>query len=199
IAADDALFTQVLEGVRDAAQAETDPVVLRHLLRALRSRERIAEIVPVYLAVLDRRIESRKQATVAADGAELGMYENLRRQDVLDALSPQQQQELVKRLAVLFRIDATRYNHPKLAQKDGIMNDKFREVDNLERMLVGIEDILSRMVQGGQRKIPGELQNGGIVRNQQVLAIVLEWVGDSATSTNGKLNAAPWNVPVGAP
>lgn len=199
IAGDDAMFTQVRDGIRDAALAEEDPVALRYELRALSSRERIAQIVPVFISVLDKRIEARQNPTVKADGAELGIYENLARQDVLDGLSQPQQVELVKRLARLFRIDVTRYNHPRLAAEGEITDEKYREVARLERMLVAVEDILARMVQGGTRKIPGELQNGGIARNQQIRTIVYEWIGDAATSTEGRLNSAPWNIPVGAP
>jgi hypothetical protein len=45
----------------------------------------------------------------------------------------------------------------------------------------------------------GAIRRGGHANSAAVLAEVAKWIGDPNSNTAGALNAAPWNVPNGAP
>ena len=111
---------------------------------------------------------------------------------VINTLSQPQKTQLVGSLAVLLRSDAQRYGEEKL--KD------FYEKDALERRLHGIEAILVTVVGGGNGgRIRAEIEAAGHEQRAQILKEAYKWVGDAAAQTSGALNAAPWNVPIGAP
>ena len=107
------------------------------------------------------------------------------------SLTPQQKSQLVSRVAVFLRFGAERYNVPGLG---------FGELDMVERVLDGAEDVLAGVVGGNQGgKIRDALSAGGPGKNRAALQEAYRWVGNVVNGTKGVLNAAPWNVPVGAP
>ncbi len=195
IAADAGRFGQAVEAIRVAALAETSPIVLGHLFRALAytGASQVPTVFDVYIAAFDRRLEARRGGAVVVDGAELEAYEFLRTGGVLGALSNAQKAQLAGRLAVYLRLNAERYNTPDL---------KFYEIAKIERLLDGGEAILSSPAMLGPNaggKIRGALDRVGHGGCAEIPPQAYLWVGDPRSSTPGALNSAPWNVPVGAP
>jgi hypothetical protein len=200
IAADNQLIQETVNALRDAGLAESQPVVLGRIYRALAYEGQVASVFDAYLALFDKRLTLRRGPAVIADGAELEAYEFFRSGAVLNALNAGQKQQLAGRLGVFLRLDAERYNDPALvAPEDRAVPDmSFNERDVLERMLVAGEAVLSGLTNRAAA-IAGELAAGGHGRRAEILAVVYGWVGDPATQERGALNEAPWNVPVGAP
>jgi hypothetical protein len=199
IALDENAVQSTLAALREAAKTEGDPVVLGHFYRAMQFPGKVPEVLAAYLDIFDQRLAARRASGQVNDGSEIEAYEFFRDQAVLGQLNQTQQIELVKRLAVFFRLDAERYNDPQLEPPVGKVNLKFSEQDSLERSLIAVEHILTLLVNGQGRKVESELQSGGWSRRQAVLTSVYAWVGDKGTNQQGVLNAAPWNVPLGSP
>jgi len=201
IAADKERLAQTVQNLRTAAIAETDPTVLGRLYEALAFVEAPAAAFDAYLAIMDARIAQRRLAP-AADGAEIAAYEFFRNPKVLAALDANQKAELVRRGAVLMRIDAERYRDPSLAPpKDAQTSDlAFTEREWLERSLDGAEEILAAVVgEGKGGKIRDAFNAGGYEQREAVVRETYKWVGNATTGDKGAANDAPWNVPVGAP
>jgi len=70
------------------------------------------------------------------------------------------------------------------------------EIGKIELCLEADEGLLVAAV-GGKASIVDLLVKGGREKRAEVLAEVVKWIGDAANK--GTLNAAPWNVPTGAP
>jgi hypothetical protein len=193
---------QAVRALRDAGVAETAPVALGRIYEALAVRGQVGAVFDAYLAIFDKRLERRRAAALRVDGAEIHAFEFLRRSDVVSALDQNQRAELVRRVAVFMRLDAGRYNDPKIAPPtDETTPDlNFDERDRIERLLDAEEEILEAIVgAGGGGKIRDILSSRGSAAAQSVLNEVYVWVGNAATNASGPLNEAPWNVPVGAP
>ena len=191
-AADKAKLDQAVAALRTVGSTETDPVVVGRIYEALAFPAQTADVFDAYLAILDHRLTVRRRPGSVADGAERFAYAFFLKPNVVAALNTNQKAELAKRMAVLMRIDAQRYNTPKL---------DFSEADRIERTLWSAEDILSGTAMLGSKggKIRTALQAGGRQNRATVLEEVYNWVGHPTSNTAGALNAAPWNVPVGAP
>lgn len=192
IAADNAKLAQTVNALRDAGIAESDPVVLGRIYQALSYPGKASAVFDAYIAVMDKRLPARRLPGTPADGAEWFAYAFFSEPGVIGALTAAQKNALASRLAVLLRLDAERYNTPDL---------KFEEVDRLDRTLWSAEEILANSGMVGDKggKIRKAIQNGGHQNRARVLAEVYEWVGHPTSGAQGALNAAPWNVPVGAP
>ena len=193
IGADQAIFTRTIDAVRKAGLAETDPVVVGRIYEALAfsAAAQLPTVVAAYTAVFDQRLDLRRKTVGVVDGAELHAYQFFRAAGVIDALSAAQKADLVRRLAVFHRLDAENYGASDLA---------FRDRDRLERMLVTVEEILAAVVgTGGGGNVRRALETGGHANRDAVLQEVRNWVGNATTQQSGALNAAPWNVPLGAP
>ncbi len=180
----------VVKALADAGAAETSSAVLGRIFEALDYPSQVAVVFDTYIALLDRRVSTRRRLGGIADGVELFAYYFLQRPGVLDGLTAAQKTQLVHRLGVLLRLDAERYNAPNLA---------FEERDILERTIWSLEEILVSVVGSSGGKIRDEFQQGGYERRAQVLSEAYKWVGDPKNQTAGVLNAAPWNLPTGAP
>lgn len=190
IAADNATLTSVIAGLTAAGSIEQDPVVLGRIYEALGYGGQLAVVFDVYMKLFDQRLQFRRGAAVVADGAENYAYEFFRASTVAGALSAAQKKQLVGRVAVFLRIDAERYNTANLS---------FDEMDRIERMLDGAEDILAASTGIAGGSVRDRLRTGGYGNRAAVALEAFVWVGDPKTSQPGALGAAPWSVPLGAP
>ena len=189
---DSAKLQQVVQALRRAGASETDPGVRTRIYLALAYENQTALVFDAYMEILDKRLAERRGPAVFMQYAEVELVEFFRLRAVINALSQPQKTQLVGRLAVLLRSDAQRYSAEKL--KDN--NEKV----GLERRLHGIDAILVTVVGGGNGgRIRAELEKGGHEQRAAILMEAYKWVGDPDAQTPGALNAAPWNVPIGAP
>ncbi len=192
VAGDKEALDRFVQAVRDAGLAETSPLVLSRLYRAISlAPNQVAAVFDAFLALFEKRLEIRRGPAVIADGAENDAYEFFRNAAVVNALSAPQKERLVQSLAVFLRLDAQRYATAGL---------KFEEIDVLERSLDAVEEILSVLIGDGKGgKIRDILANAGYDGRDKVAEQVALWIGDAETKQQGVLNAAPWNVSPGAP
>jgi hypothetical protein len=191
IGKDKAKLSEVIPAIQAAALAEPDAVVLSHLYRALAFPNQVGEVFNAYVAVLDKRLAARRKAPMlAADGAELEALEYFRGPGVAASLNQDQKVQLVQRVAVLLRLDAERYQVDSLAPPERV---------KLESELEAAEGVLLILTAGKTMGIADELAKGGHDRRADVLVQTHRWVGNAASNESGALNAAPWNVPIGAP
>jgi len=192
LAADKDALDKTVKAIRESAQVETSPVALGRLYLALSvPANQAAAVFDAFMAIFEKRLEYRRGSVVIADGAENDAYEYFRNSAVLNALSQPQKESLVRALAVFLRMDAQRYNSSELA---------FDEIDKLERALDAEEEMLTSLVGAGKGgNLRDVLNSGGFEQRGDVQTQALLWVGDAGTNQQGALNAAPWNVPVGAP
>jgi hypothetical protein len=94
-------------------------------------------------------------------------------------------------LAVFFRLDAQRYAAAELTNE---------EIDALERRLTSLEQAVRSIVGGSQGgDATKAIATSSHPGRANVLEEVYKWIGHPEKNTQGVLNAAPWNVPVGAP
>lgn len=191
IAADQNLLQQCVAALQTAGLTEDSAVVLSYIYIALSMENQLGVVLDPILAILDQRLAKRRDGAKIADRAEVDILEFFGQSGVAGALSPAQKAKVVSRLAVFFRLDAQRYQVADLA---------FGELDALERRLAGGERAI-RLIVGGQ---PGgnatkQLADGGHANRATVLQEVYKWIGHPEDNTQGVLNGAPWNVPVGAP
>ena len=190
IAADKARLDQMVAALREVGVAEAEGVVLDRIYMALSvPPAQVASVFDVFVAIFEKRLEKRRGGSLASDGAEISAYEFFRTPGVVAALSQPQKEQLVRAIATFMRFDAQRYATPNL---------NFIEMDHLQRLLDGGEEIivaLAGSVKGGD--IRGSLAAGQT--SEQVLQQAYLWVGDAKANQPGALNAAPWNVPAGAP
>ena len=192
IAADSAKLTQTVNALRDAGITELDSVVLGRIYQALSYPGKASAVFDAYIAVMDKRLPARRLPGIPSDGAERFAYVFFSEKGVIAALNAAQKSALGSRLAVLLRLDGERYNTLDL---------EFDETDRLDRTLWAAEEILvdSGMVGDKGGKIRKAIQAGGHENRAAVLEEVYKWVGHPTSGVQGALNAAPWNVPVGAP
>jgi len=194
-AADQDRLNRTVAALRDAGVAENDPVVLSSVYQTLALPNQVDAVFDAYMALFDRRIESRRASKVVVDRAELDAFDYFRVPAVIGALSPERKSALAARLAVFLRLDAERYNTEEVG-----LDEHFGECDNLERRIDGVESCLEALIGAGRGgDIRGELRAGGYQQRDAVLQQAYRWVGNPATQQAGALNAAPWNVPTGAP
>lgn len=199
IAADNALLNKVIAEITKVGKTEQDGFVVGRLYDALAMPNLVGTVLPAYLAIFDARIAGREDVARLADSAEISAFEYLRVN--IDNLTNDQRVELVKRLATMLRQDAVRYNEPSLAPPTSpTERDRgFLERDLIERRLDAIEDMLSQIVGSGKGgAIRDVLNTDGYGGHAKVLQEAYKWIGNADQKTTGALNAAPWNVPVGA-
>lgn len=190
IAASQAQLTQTIQAISTAGVAETDAVALGRIYQALSyPPQKIGDVFAGFMNIFDNRLQIRRKRNTIADLAEVYAFDFFQRPAVSAALNPGQKAQLVTRLAVFLRLDAQLYNSPNL-------NAAAR--DALERRLWTCEELLVA-VAGNGGNVRRALEAGGAVNAPAVLAEALKWVGDPKSGTAGSLNAAPWNVAVGAP
>jgi hypothetical protein len=189
VVADKERVDQTVRAVREQGLAETSPIVLSRLYLALSVPANQAAVFDSFMAIFENRLKYRRGPAVVADGAEIDAYEFFRTPAVLNALNQQQKEQLARSLAVFLRMDSRRYETPGL---------NFDESDKLERMMDAEEEILTSVVgagKGGNIRDALAAGGGGAAALQQAYL----WIGYAETNQQGALNAAPWNVPVGAP
>lgn len=188
IARDKPRQNEMITALQTAGTNESSGVVLGHIYRALAFSAPTPESVAAFFAIFDKRLTYRRGA-VAADGAEIEAFEYFRLSGTLGGLSEPQKAELVKRVAVFLRLDAERYNTELMDPN---------EVPKIELLMEAAEGVLVA-VAGGKTALADELAKGGLARRADVLSAAYKLFGDPTTKTAGSLNAAPWNVPLGAP
>ena len=201
VAAEPTQLSRVVAALRAAGLRETQPVVLKRMYLALGYPAQVDAVFDAYMDLFGVRETYRRGTAVVADGAEIEAYEFFGNDAVLAALNQDQQTRLVRRLAFFFRLDGERYNDPSLVPPTGETVDlAFYERDALERTLLGNETILAKLVRSRPAGISQILRSGAYaVRAPAILTQVYGWVGDPKTKTPGPLNAAPWDVAIGAP
>jgi len=191
IAADRAVVTRVAGALRSSGMAESNPVVLGQIYRALALPGHAGEVLDAYLGLLDQRLDARRGGALVADRAELGAFDYFRTAGVITSLSAEQKAKLAGRLAPYLRMDAERYAAAEL---------DFDERDALERRLDALEECLSLLTGPG---VGGDLRTklgeGGQATSAAIRDEVYKWIGNPADQTPGALSQAPWNVPIGAP
>ncbi len=191
LAADKAKLDPIVQALRAQALVETSPVALTRIYLALAHNTQVPVVFDAYIAIFEKRLNDRRGGAVKADGAEVDAFEFFRLPNVLSTLNPDQKAQLARQLAVFLRLDAERY------QTTGL---DFYEVDGLERTMEGGEAILVEILGAGKGgKVYNEIGAGGQDKRAEVLAETYKWVGHPQSKEPGPLNAAPWNVPVGAP
>lgn len=190
IEADKGVKVQVIAAVHAAGVREANPYVLRQMYAALVFPSLAPESLNAILAMVDRRIERRREGVRAVDGAEVPVTRYLRDPSpaIRGALKNEQKAEIVQRLAFLLRSYAQRY-------RDSGVPDEERET--IELLLDGIEDILAAFVPSGGGNIRGRMSTD--LDPAGIWAETVRWVGDPESQTAGVLNGQPWNVPIGAP
>ncbi len=201
IANDAGLLPQVIQALGASGRTEHNAAVLGRIYEALGFQNQVALVFPIYLQIFDARLQVRQASGGGADTAEIFAFEFLRDQAV-PALNNNQRVELAKRLAAYLRLDAMRYSDPSLASPGNLQEPDlgYTERGVLERRLDACEAILTAMVGDGRGgDIRGQLNREGHDARQAIVDEVYKWIGDAATNITGALNAAPWNVPVGAP
>jgi len=197
---DAALLPQVIQSLGVAGQTEGNAAVLGRIYEALGFSSQVAVVFPVYMDIFDTRLQDRQTRGAGADAAEVFAFEFFR--DVVASVNEKQRGDLAKRLAVFLRLDATRYNDTSLATPvDAKAPDLgYREREVLERRLDACEALLETLVGAGRGgNIRDQLNREGHDARQGVVEETYKWIGDAETNVTGALNAAPWNVPVGAP
>lgn len=193
ISSDKAKLDATVQALRNAGLVETSPAVLGRIYEALVYSAHVAEVFDAYLSLFDKRLELRRRARVIEDGAETYALEFFRTTGILASLGPERRAQLAGKLAVFLRIDAERYNTPGLT---------FDEIDKIERLLDGMEAILSdpQMVGSGKGgEIRKAMSASAHANRRAVLEEAYRWVGHPDDKTPGALNEAPWSVPIGAP
>jgi len=190
IAADRNELVRIVEALGRAGAAESSPVVLAQVYVALSFPGQVETVFDPFLEIFDRRLAARRQASLVADGAEIEAYEFFRTPAVRNALNNEQKARLVARVATFLRLDAERYATADLP---------FEEQSRIEQLLWAGEEILAALLGNSQDGIRRELEAGGYLSRDKVPRQVAAWIGDAGSSQGGLLNAAPWNVPPGAP
>lgn len=194
IAADATKLQDAIAALREAGLAEPSDVVLGRIYEGLSfPPAQMSAVFDALTAILDKRLEVYRKA--AGRGfAEAFLFEFLADPATgpIKQLTPAQLAQLVARVAVVFRTSGERYDSTEL---------EFREIDALERMLVSSEELLVALAPAasGRGDVRKALQSGGYSNRAAVRAQVYLWIGKPGDTQPGALNAAPWNVPIGAP
>lgn len=186
LAKDKARIAEVAGAIQSAGVMEGDPVVLSHLYRALAYPGNVPDVFPALAALLEARLNARRSRT-ASDGGEIEALEFLRGEGVLTAINAEQKNQLAQRLAVFLRMEAQRFAAPDVSSQEKLL---------IERSLEAIEGVLV-LLTGKPAILAEEFARGGT--ESAVMTAAAQWVGDSSSNQSGILNAAPWNVPIGAP
>lgn len=186
LARDKARLAEVVSAIQSAGITEGDSVVVSHLYRALAYPTNVPDVLPAILAILDARLQARRSRTTS-DGGEIEALEFFRSDGVLTALNAEQKNQLAQKLAVFLRLDAHRFAAPDVSSQEKLL---------IERTLEGLEAVMV-LLTGKPAIIAEEFARGGT--DSAVSTAVAQWVGDPSSNQQGILNAAPWNVPVGAP
>lgn len=197
----EAALNKVINALSDIVANEDQEVVREEIYRALAIPGQVPQVFPAYLAGLDRQLAARRTGKETVDRAEIAVFEFLSKPQVLSGLDQAQQVQLASRLAPLLQSYAERYTDPVIAPptEREAPDPFFFERDTIERSFYEIEEILSGMVGSGGGDIRGVLQAQGFEGARQIPAEVEKWIGNANSGVTGALNAAPWNVPVGAP
>lgn len=195
IANDAGKFAEVMGALQAAGVVESSSVVLSRIYEGLAYPTKASTVLPAYQAIFDARLSARRRPMTASDGAEFWAYEFFRTPAVMNSLTAEQKNQLVQRLATFLRADAERYNAPNLQP-----NANHNEIVSLELSLDAVEEVLTTLAGAGKGgKIREQLARGGIAQKAEVLKEAYKWVGDPQSKEPGALNAAPWDVPLGAP
>ncbi len=190
IAADSEQFSKVIKALQTAGVSETSSIVSSRIYRALAFPGQATDVLDAYLAIFDKRLTKRRTSNIS-DGAETEAFFYFSETETLGSLNQEQKTKLVTRVAVFFRLDAERFNNELL---------DFVEIDNVERSLVQAELLLKTATNASDGgNITKLLEKQGRSGMDLVPLEAAKWVGNAETKSQGPLNAAPWNVPVGAP
>jgi hypothetical protein len=171
---------------------ERNEVVAERIYMALAVPDPSPEVIDAFTAILAARIV-RYAGGMPLGEAEVAAITYLSQAN----LNRDQSASIVRQLAVLLRLDVERY----IADLQGQF--KTRRRDTILRRIIVTEEFISSAVG------PAAANAGNVVEaitnplaktDATVAAIRLQlnnWIGTA--ETEGALNRAPWNVPVGAP
>ena len=189
-ASDKAKLTEAVAALQAAGVAETNGVVLRRIYMALAYEGDLVAVFDAYLAILDKRIDARRNGAAIAEMAEVAAWEFFRRPAVLSSMNQSMKAAFVSRLAVVFRLDAERY---------AATGQSTEELDALERRLEGEEALLEAIVGGTSGSVRAALASTGRADRAKIAEAAYGWVGHAERNITGPVNKGPWNVPAGAP
>jgi len=190
-----ARLTETVQALQAAGVKETSGVVLSRIYEALAYPANLPVVLPAYLAIFDARLETRRNAPGACDGAEIAAWEFFRTPAVLSALNAEQKAQLVRRLGVFLRLNAERFHLPSLSE-----TTDYKEVVALELSLDAEEELIATLTGASAKggKIREQLEKSGFGSRGEILQQAYRWVGQPG-GESGALNEAPWNVAPGAP
>ncbi len=187
IKVDNRLLQQIMRTLETAGKAEANPVVLKRIYTALlftNDDKPLPESLAITLDILTTRIARWKGGMLVIDDGDVPAFALLKEHTNL--LTPAQRDSLVSALAVLLRMDVQRYAQPPLPAAV-----KF----TLGYRIWLTEDLLEALVGNGPNPDIREALLRDVAKDM-VDRLDL-WIGNAQKP--GLLNAAPWNVPVGAP
>jgi len=194
ISGDKDKFETTVASLVKAGKSEKNPVVLSRIYLAL-SYKAVAQVpaaADAIIAIMESRVAARRADQVGIDRAETDALRFFMSSGVIGALSQPQRSQLVLATATLLRMDADQFNKANITPDD---------LDHLIRRLIREEEVLVALVGSNTSagNIAKEIDEGGHLRRNEVLQQTYLWVGDPSSQTAGVLNAAPWDVPLGAP
>lgn len=179
----------LIQSLRSAAETETNNTVLDRICRAMsvpNSEEAKAALIDVLLSQAERY----RKGAILADRTEVGILDylataNLNAIELTRAVQP---------AAVLLRLDVARY----VAGQNGRFFGDEQAV--IQQRIATVESWLEQVVRPPADRA-GNLRQA-IGSDSQTLPSALgfelnKWIGTA--DSPGVLNAAPWNVPIGAP
>ena len=175
----------VISAMADAGPKETNAVVVERLYRACSFANAPPGAIDAISAILASRVERYGNGAALADFAEPVAFEYL-----IQARPTQSQSAaIIRSLAVLLRLDVERY-------VAGVFMPG--EKNAIEVRLDACESLIESLSGRTGGNVRGESQAGGAGATIRMQLELDKWIG-AAGQSRGVLNAAPWNVPPGAP
>ena len=178
-----------IDMLKQAGVQETNGVVVERIYRAMMLPGAPAGVVAAMTEILDARLDRYRQGAVLVDQAEPAAIEFLANV----TLTQDRGARVVRRLAVLLRLDVERYAAGRFVAG---------QQDAVERRIYVCEGLIEQIAgpgpgAGKAPNVRGVMVAGGVAVGASMKFELNNWVG--APGTQGVLNTAPWSVPVGAP
>jgi hypothetical protein len=189
IAVDKIKTDATLKAIAAAGAKEPSAVVAEMIYKALAyPAEHADSAARAMLQMLDGRV-----ATLRTSGGNIGRAETAALRYLLplmdgNRVSQEEKVKLVANLGTLLRLATQRYI---------IKGIREPEREYLAETIVETELLLRKLVSGAKADVSGKMAAGGDAAVKEMPIELLAWIG--STDAEGALNAAPWNVPRGAP
>lgn len=186
IGADARVARATITALKDACAQERSGVVAGVMYQAMNYAQHPDESTSAMLAALTGRVNRLKQPGVILDRGELPVLAVFAQMS--SNLGPVAN-DLVRQLATLLRIHVEHYKPKAL--------DLYQRAA-IEETIIETESLLKKIVRGSKLPdVTGKMQRGGDTAAIDMQIELNRWIG--VDQTDGVLNAAPYNVPRGAP